>query len=329
MVLTGRNGSFTISLDFELYWGVRDKRSIEVYRENLLGVWEAVPGMLALFEKYGIHATWAAVGFLFLEDEKAFEENLPAQLPLYKNHNLSPYHYVDVLEKERFEDETFCKMHFAKPLIERIQNTPHQEIATHTYSHYYTREPNISQDAFEADLHQAVKVAQQSGVTVDSLVFPRNQIDEGSVTRLPKAGICIFRGNPSHWAYKEGEVAKTFLQRVYRFADIYLNLSGAHLTLPKKMNGLVELQSSLFFRAYSKKFSFLESLKLRRVKHAMTKAAKEGKNFHLWWHPHNFGVNREENLENLEEVLQHFAALQAQYGMVSLNMRELGSYDAE
>lgn len=323
--MTKKPGSFTISLDFELYWGMRDMVTLETYRENLLGVWKAVPRMLTLFETYGIHATWATVGFLFHEDMEALKNNFPMMLPAYENKALCPYVYVDTILSDMETPERFKKMHFAKKLIEQIRQTPHQEIASHTYSHYYTREPSILPEAFEADLQKAVRTAQKDGLQLHSLVFPRNQIDKESLSVLKKTGIKIYRGNPDHWAYREGETDKTFLQRVYRFFDIYMNFSGDHAALPTAdKDGLVEVKSSMFLRPYSRKFSILEKLKLCRVKRAMETAAKKGENFHLWWHPHNFGVNLLENMVNLEELLRHYQVLNEKYGMVSLNMRELG-----
>jgi hypothetical protein len=59
--------SLIISLDFELFWGVRDKRTIGNYGRNILGVREALPAMLALFRDYGIRATWATVGLLLFD----------------------------------------------------------------------------------------------------------------------------------------------------------------------------------------------------------------------------------------------------------------------
>ena len=62
-------GALVISLDFELHWGVRDKRPVDgPYRENLLGAREAIPRMLDLFEEFGVAATWATVGFLFAKN---------------------------------------------------------------------------------------------------------------------------------------------------------------------------------------------------------------------------------------------------------------------
>lgn len=326
MVLNKKHGSFTISLDFELYWGVRDKRTTDAYRQNLLGVWEVIPKMLVLFDKYDIHVSWATVGFLFLENEKELRDNFPDNLPEYKEKRLSPYSYVNSLEDSDSRVDDFNKMHFAKKLIEEIKTYPFQEIATHTYSHYYTREATISNVAFESDMKKAIEVGSKNHIRLESLVFPRNQIDNKSLEILKNLGIKTFRGNPEHWAYKEGEVEKTFLQRVFRFVDIYINLSGAHLTIPQDIKKVKELKSSIFFRTFNKKFSFLEWLKLRRIKNAMCQAAKEGKNFHLWWHPHNFGVNQDENMANLEEVLKHFKILENKYQMHSLNMQELGSF---
>jgi peptidoglycan/xylan/chitin deacetylase (PgdA/CDA1 family) len=321
-------GSFTVSLDFELYWGMRDLVTLKAYEENLLGVREAIPRMLELFQTYEIHVTWATVGFLFHEDMEALKRNFPRVRPKYENRALCPYAYIETkLSGVAVESERFEEMHFAKKLIEQIRQTPHQEIASHTYSHYYTREPAIAYEAFEADLKKAQDVASQNGLELRSLVFPRNQIDKESLSVLKKAGFKIYRGNPEHWAYREGEAGKTFLQRVYRFFDIYINLSGDHTARPGMDElGLTNAQSSMFLRPYSKRFAFLEKMKLHRVKRAMENAAKKGENFHLWWHPHNFGANLDENMANLEEILSHFHDLKKKYSMVSLNMRELEAF---
>ena len=51
-------GSFVISLDFELNWGVRDVYDISQYGKNLLNGREAIPKILSLipdFSKTGIN----------------------------------------------------------------------------------------------------------------------------------------------------------------------------------------------------------------------------------------------------------------------------------
>ena len=70
-------GALVISLDFELYWGVRDKRSLAQYGRNILGGRKAIPRMLDLFAERDVGATWATVGFVFCgsKDEVAPRTN--------------------------------------------------------------------------------------------------------------------------------------------------------------------------------------------------------------------------------------------------------------
>ena len=103
-------GILTISLDFELYWGMRDEMSIEEYRDHLAGVYQAVPEILNLFQQYQIHATWATVGFLHFTNFEELKNNLPKQLPSYKDPNLSPYQYIDRLTTEDNVNLHFCRL---------------------------------------------------------------------------------------------------------------------------------------------------------------------------------------------------------------------------
>ena len=70
------NGVMVISLDYELFWGVRDKRTINSYFENLNGVDCAIDLMLNLFSKEEIEVTWAVVGMLFLDNIETLKEAL-------------------------------------------------------------------------------------------------------------------------------------------------------------------------------------------------------------------------------------------------------------
>jgi hypothetical protein len=48
--------------------------------------------------------------------------------------------------------------------------------------------------------------------------------------------------------------------------------------------------------------------------------------FHLWWHPHNFGLNLRENLAFLEELLRHHRNLRERYGVVPMTMGEMAGF---
>ena len=67
----------------------------------------------------------------------------------------------------------------------------------------------------------------------------------------------------------------------------------------------------------------LNKLMLKRIKDEMLFAAKNNKNYHLWWHPHNFGINIEDNLNNLSEILDQYKYLNEHYGMCSATMSEI------
>ena len=313
-------GSFTISLDFELYWGMLDIVSLEDYKENLLGVHIAIPKILELFREYQIHATWGIVGFIKYNNFDEIE--IPKILPNYLNPKLSPYNYIQKMRGTK--DKNILKMHFAPELIQKISNTPYQEIASHTYSHYYINEPIIDTKAFKSDIQKAIETFAKDGYKLDSLIVPRNHTDKESLKILKDTPIKRYRANPSHWAYRDGDSKKSILLRVYRLVDTYINLSGNHLTLPIQ-DDIIQIKSSLFLRPYSNRLRYLEPMKIKRIKDAMSMTAKEDKNFHLWWHPHNFGKDINSNLKNLQQILEHFLYLKKSYNLNSLTMIELAN----
>jgi hypothetical protein len=57
----------------------------------------------------------------------------------------------------------------------------------------------------------------------------------------------------------------------------------------------------------------------------MQEAAASGKIFHLWWHPHNFGLNTELNLSGLRYLLTVFAECRDRFEFRSLSMADVAS----
>ena len=128
------NGAFVISLDFELYWGVRDSKTLEHYKENLLGVREVMPRLLKLFDAHNIKATFATVGLLGFDTKETLIAGLPTSLPHYTHaaYNLTPDYFSQLGHSE--QDDPY---HFGLSLIQQIQHEGVHEIASHTFSHYY------------------------------------------------------------------------------------------------------------------------------------------------------------------------------------------------
>lgn len=307
---------FVISLDFELFWGVHDTQTVAAYGRNVLGVWQAIPRLLAMFRRDRIRATWATVGMLMCRDVRQWREIRPALLPGYTRAGLSPYR-LDSLAGEN------ARLFFARPLVEQILATPGQELATHTYSHFYCNEPGATPEQFGADLACARFMAADLGAAYRSIVLPRNQMSEPFLAVLPEAGIDVFRGNTQHWLYRDGNaVAGGLAGRMLRYADACLPLSGQRGVRERRHGSLVDVPASLFLYPWTATRRTLPGLRLRRIKAAMSAAARQGGIFHLWWHPHNFGAHLDENLALLDAVLRHYRLLADDYGMQSRCMAD-------
>lgn len=323
-------GHFIISLDFELFWGMCDKTTLQEYGEHIKGERTAIPRILQLFEHYGIHATWATVGMLMAQNKQELVSMFPPQhlRPTYPDMRASTYAYISYTTIG--EDEHDDIYHYGNNLVEKIRAVPHQEIGNHTFSHFYCMdEVHDDHTIFEADLVAYAQIAQRRGITSQSIVFPRNQVYERVDTLCAKFGISTYRGNENHWIYKaRKDRDQSLLVRALRLVDHYIPISGHHTyPLPtRKGDSPINLPSSRFLRPWSAPLRVLEPLRIRRIKNAMTYAARHNEVFHLWWHPHNFGINQKENFKNLISILDHFTRLQTTYGMQSVGMAELAKY---
>ena len=272
-------GTLTISLDLEFYWGMRDIVSINDYHQHLKGVRQAIPAILELFKKYDIHATWATVGFLYYFNIKQLKENIPQRLPSYKLPNLSPYEYINNLESE-LENQ----LHFCPKLINSIQQHLNQEIATHTFSHYYCLETGQTKAEFEADLVAAIKIAKKANIATKSLVFPRNQYNQAYLKIVEDSGIACYRGNPTGKIYNsESGDGDSVKKRIMRLFDAYINISGQNCYTWSELKSKypINIPASRFLRPYSARLKYLDGLRLRRITSGLKYAANRGLMYHL------------------------------------------------
>ena len=305
-----------VSLDYELFWGMQDGWKLSEYEANILGGRKAIPQMLALFEKHGIHATWATVGFLFGASEKELRSFFPGQFPSYENEALSSYRCFGAIGQN--EEDAPC--YYGCSLVEKIASVPGQEIGSHTFSHYYCRETGQTTEQFRADMEAAKAISKAHGFDLKSVVLPRNQCEPEYTKILTSLGFTSYRDEENDWIHEKIKFRP--LMRILRLADVYLPLTGQGGYEPKIENGIVNLVGSRMYKPYFKPLAFLEGLKIRRIKHQMLHAAKTGKTFHLWWHPHNVGVRTDFHMKQLEDIFSYYDELKAKYGMRSLNMGE-------
>lgn len=316
-------GAFVISLDFELHWGGHDKRTVAAWRPHLEGTWRAVPGMLGLFERFGVRVTWATVGFLFARSGHELRSCRPALRPTYVQPQLSPYRlFTDVGDDEN--DDPF---HLAPSLIRRIMTTEGQELGSHTYSHYYCLEPGQTAEQFAADLAAAQAAAAQHNLILRSLVFPRTQINTAYLPICAAAGFTAYRSADPGWMNAPLAGQHPLHRRAARLSDSYLpvTLDTTFDLALRRRDGLVAVPASRFLRPYSRRLHRLERLKVSRILAEMRRAARLGRGYHLWWHPENFGTEVDDNLAMLEAILREFASLRRRYGFRSESMGSLAA----
>jgi peptidoglycan/xylan/chitin deacetylase (PgdA/CDA1 family) len=279
--------------------------------------------MLALFEEYEIHVTWATVGFLFCRDrDEILSYAAKIRQPGYVNPKLSNYKLLAGIGNDHLEDP----YHFGNDVLPLIQACPHQEIGTHTFSHYYCLEEGQKTENFSDDIDAAIAIASSFNIRPDSIVFPRNQYADKYLEVCRQKGLKVYRGNPTSWLYKSlAAKDQHLIRRGGRLVDSYINLSGYNTHELELNNVLFNAPASRFLRPYSSKLGIFEKLRLERIKKEMNFAAKKNRLYHLWWHPHNFGKNVQENINFLKKILDHYLLLKHRYSFISLNMGELPS----
>ena len=313
-----KKGKFVISLDFELHWGNPEKWDLNERKDCLNETRKSIPIVLDIFKKYEIHATWATVGILFAKNKSQLLKYLPSKKPTYINKQLNYYKLIEGAGVG--ENEEKDPYHFGYSLISKIIETPNQELATHTFTHYYCNEKGQNELQFDADLKAAQKIANDNfKIKLESLVLPRNQFNAKYITIAKQNGIKVVRSNPDVWFWKKLNKLTPFIRAI----DSVFPVSNRLTYSFNNDKEILLLPASRFLRAFSMHEKYIHKLKLRRIKKEMLYAAKNSNVYHLWWHPHNFGYSLKENIIFLENILKEYQILNKKYDFQSSTMIEM------
>lgn len=295
--------AFVISLDFELYWGVLRTRDRATFEATVDQSRHAVARMLQRFEEEEIAATWATVGFLACQD--------PSEV---NGWDVPRDDFDAVIQGGSL------KALFAPELVRRIAESPRQELATHTFTHFMCLEGERALDDFERDVLSAVAQGRELGSEITSIVFPRNQYTDAHLEVCRRAGLRAFRGNPPGYLHRaRAEAENDPLVRGLRLLDAHVPLRPLDRFSVSKTKGLWNVAANRFLRT-SPASKLLAIPRLRRILSEMRQAARNNRVYHLWWHPHNFGGRPDLSFWMLEEILGQFRILAHEYGMRSMTM---------
>ena len=114
-------GMFTLSLDFELIWGTRDKRGQAFRRQCERERSVVIDRLLTLLASYDISATWCVLGHLFLDHCLAVDGRMHPEI-------VPPHH--SWVEGDWFVDdpgtsEQADPIYYGRSLVTRIPRLPY------------------------------------------------------------------------------------------------------------------------------------------------------------------------------------------------------------
>lgn len=314
-----KKGALCISLDFEKFWGMHDVMPLNVLENRLIQVDEVVDRLLDLFEKYEIHATWATVGLLNFPDLESLKSFVKDKHIPYQQPDFSPYPLT------KFHIEEYATMaYLGLDSIQKIRTTEGQELASHTFSHYYVLEKGPKIGDFKSDLADFKQMFPEDEIT--SIVFPRNQVQTSHLEACSHQAYTAYRGNQESLFWKNSDYySESKWKKIGRFADAYFNLSQTAIYAWDELDkegGLLNIPASRFFRPHSG-YASLEKRKVKRIISELKQAAQSNKIYHLWWHPHNFADQMDAHFEQLETILKVVRSLKKSDEFESLNMHEI------
>ncbi len=285
-------GAACISIDLELAWGIWDKPSGEYHRLCAEKERAVVKAMLQVFASREIPATWAIVGRL-----------------------------LDTSGGAPTPTEFGERIWYAPDLVEAIHNaSPAHDIGSHGFAHIYFGESE--RDRIREDLRSARRMHDEHGLRFTSFVFPRNQV--AHLDLLAEAGIKVFRGVDIGWHTVTRRRLGTLPGRAAHLADELLPIPPAVVQPRSRPFGLVELPGSMLLLGRNGLRRLVRpEIAEMKAKLGLRRAARQGRIFHLWFHPSNFYYETEVQLRLLENILDEACAMRDR---AEIEIRTMASY---
>ncbi len=296
--------AFVISIDTEMAWGLNHRRE-ETYRYERER--EDLTRLLALFDRHGVPATFAVVGHLMLErcapvDGVKHPEIVRPEYDWYDG---------DWFDDDPCSDADDAPYWYAPDLVDEIRAAEaDHEIATHGFSHIVAGDPGCSRESFESEIRAAKEAAEAKGVTLRSIIHPRNRI--GHLDVLVDHGITAYRGRRPTPAGASSPLA--------RIVDRTIGSERTAIR-PIREDGLWNLPATIMFNVDARPRTW--RLWIRQVERRLAQAVARQSLFHLWFHPHNLRDNPEESFAALERLCAAAARHRAQGDLDTVTMGAL------
>ena len=272
-------GSVVISIDAELGWGFHDLENLPRNRvESGRRGWNQ---LLELLEEYDVPATWAVVGHLMLEECDGVHATHPTPEGWF--------------ERERTSWSDRPDLRFGPDLVRSVLDSPvDHEFASHSFSHVLFGDPNTTREIANAELERCVELATDWGQSIDSFVFPRNEMGHREV--LADHGVRAYRSRSPNPLGIRGVLESPVRNRtplVEPTIDEY---------------GLVDIPPSHFLFAFEGAMrtaaeTLWEDPMVAMARRGIDEAVDADGVYHLWLHPNN--LKDEQDDDRLRAILDH------------------------
>ncbi|MFC4541769.1 polysaccharide deacetylase family protein [Halosolutus amylolyticus] len=263
-------GSVVLSLDAELGWGFHDftsppPRRVEAGRRG----WAT---MLSLLDEFEIPATWGVVGHLMLSSCDGRHADHPAPDGWF--------------ERERTDWRDREDLRFGPDLVtDLLEADVDHEFASHSFSHVLFGHPKTDRELAVAELERSREIAAEWDRTIDSFIYPRNDVGHRDV--LAEQGLTAYRGRTPNRHGARAVFDSTVRDRsflVEPLVDEY---------------GLVNVPASLFLFGFEGAArTVAESIwtdpMVMVARRGIDEAVRSDGIFHMWLHPNNLTHERDD-----------------------------------
>jgi len=304
---------FIISLDCEGKWGLADvltdASNEYLSNENLIC---AYGRLLELLVQYSVKATFAFVGALtFSVPEYEASRDLFSGRGYQGKDWLAPF-------KEQAAEGNF-EGWLCPELLEMAKSSDH-EIATHGFSHLPFDERTVQRKDIVSELSAIEKWRVMKGVTVSTMVFPRNI--SGFLPELSRLGLIGFRNKT---IVSNKKLPKPLTSMIRELSPWPKSQTHSHPS-QKAGQSILAIPGGFFFNWRCGPGRFVPKLHtVNRWKKIIDHGIHHGNVVHLWVHPHNFikGVGQ---FAVLESVLQYLDQKRKEGRIVNMTQEQYVSY---
>jgi hypothetical protein len=286
----GEPARFIISLDCEGKWGMAD--DLQPYHHEHLtdaALTRAYERVVGLFGRYEVPATFAFVMAFVLtaEEREHFSSELLGDPP---DPWLRPY-------RDEVAGGKLDGWHVPAAL-DLVRAAAMHEVACHSFCHRPLGDRSISAAGASTELDAAIAAARLKGLSLETFVFPRNEV--GHITELRAHGFIGYRERLRRPTGTLGR-ALSLAEEMKVWAPAQQQSTVT--------NGVVPIPSGRFLNwRFGARSLVPAAVTTARWRHQLHSAAANGGVVHLWLHPHNL-LTAPDTEGLLETVLRDVAVM--------------------